>query len=55
MPKKELAKLLKKEQLKPDIFKISLEAPEIVADAKPGNFIDLLVFTIWIKKKEFLK
>ena len=43
MPKKELAKLLKKEQLKPDIFKISLEAPEIVADAKPGNFIEIRV------------
>ena len=43
MPKKVLAKLLKKEKLNHDIFKISLEAPEIVVDAKPGNFIEIRV------------
>ena len=43
MPKKILAKLVKKEQLKPDIFKFSVEAPEIVKDAKQGHFIEIRV------------
>lgn len=37
------ARLLKKEQLKPDIFKFSLKADEIVRQAKPGNFIEVKV------------
>jgi dihydroorotate dehydrogenase electron transfer subunit len=43
MPKNIQAKLVKKEQLKPDIFKFSVEAKEIVQDAKPGNFIEIRV------------
>lgn len=43
MAKQELAKLLKNEQLKKDIFKITLKAPEIVKDARPGNFIEIRV------------
>lgn len=43
MPKKLLAKLVKKEQLKEDIFKFSVEAPEIVKVAKPGHFIEIRV------------
>ena len=43
MPKKMLAKLVKKEQLKSDIFKFSVEAPEIVKDAKQGHFIEIRV------------
>lgn len=43
MPKKMLAKLVKKEQLKLDIFKFSVEAPEIVKDAKQGHFIEIRV------------
>ena len=38
-----LAELVKKEQLKPDIFKFSVKAPSIVKDAKPGNFIEIRV------------
>lgn len=37
------AKLIKKEQLKDDIFKFSVEAPEITKTAKPGNFIEIRV------------
>lgn len=43
MPKMMLAKLVKKEQLKPDIFKFSVEAPEIVKDAKQGHFVEIRV------------
>lgn len=43
MPKMMLAKLVKKEQLKSDIFKFSVEAPEIVKDAKQGHFIEIRV------------
>lgn len=37
------AKLIKKEQLKDDIFKFSVEAPEIVKIAKPGQFLEIRV------------
>lgn len=43
MPKMTLAKLVKKEQLKSDIFKFSVEAPEIVKSAKPGHFVEIRV------------
>lgn len=43
MPKQEQAKLVKKEQLKEDIFKFSVKASEIVKEAKPGNFIEIRV------------
>ncbi len=43
MPVQLKAKLVKKEQLKPDIFKFSVEAPEIVKDAKQGHFIEIRV------------
>ena len=39
-----LAQLIKKEQLKPDIFKFSVKAPSIVKEAKPGNFIEIRSF-----------
>ncbi len=38
-----MAELVKKEQLKPDIFKFSVKAPSIVKEAKPGNFIEIRV------------
>ena len=38
-----LAELIKKEQLKPDIFKFSIKAPKIVEASKPGNFIEIRV------------
>jgi dihydroorotate dehydrogenase electron transfer subunit len=38
-----LAELVKKEQLKPDIFKFSVKAPSIVENSKPGNFIEIRV------------
>ena len=43
MPVKLQAKLIKKEQLKEDIFKFSLDAKEIVELAKPGQFIEIRV------------
>ncbi len=43
MAKQEQAKLIKKEQLKSDIYKFSVQAPEIVKEAKPGNFIEIRV------------
>lgn len=43
MPKQLLAKLVKKEKLKSDIYKFSVEASEIVKDAKQGNFIEIRV------------
>ena len=38
-----LAELVKKEQLKSDVFKFSVKAPSIVKNAKPGNFIEIRV------------
>ncbi len=43
MPVQLHAKLIKKEQLKTDIFKFSLSAKEIVDIAKPGQFIEIRV------------
>ena len=43
MPVKLESKLIKKEQLKPDIFKFSLSAKEITDIAKPGQFIEIRV------------
>ena len=43
MPVNIKAKLLKKEELKPEIFKFSVQADEIVNTAKPGNFIEIRV------------
>ena len=43
MPEQLLAELVKKEQLKPDIFKFSVKAESIVKNAKPGNFIEIRV------------
>ncbi len=37
------AELVKKEQLKPDIYKFSVKAPNIVKESKPGNFIEIRV------------
>lgn len=37
------AKLVKKEQIKDDIFSFSVEAPEIVKIAKPGQFLEIRV------------
>ena len=37
------AKLLKKEELKPGIFKFSIQADEVIKTAKPGNFIEIRV------------
>lgn len=43
MAKTTIAELVKKEQLKSDIFKFSVKAPEIVKYSKPGNFIEIRV------------
>ena len=43
MPVNIKAKLIKKEQLKNDIYKFSLEAKEITDTAKPGNFIEIIM------------
>lgn len=43
MAEQVLAELVKKEQLKPDIYKFSVKAPSIVKIAKPGNFIEIRV------------
>lgn len=43
MPVNVKAKLVKKEALKDDIFKFSVEAKEIVSIAKPGNFMEIRV------------
>lgn len=43
MPVQLQSKLIKKEQLKPDIFKFSLLAKEIVDVAKPSQFIEIRV------------
>ena len=41
MPKQVFAKLLKKREIIKNIYKYSVEAPEIVNIAKPGNFIEI--------------
>ena len=38
-----LAELVKKEKLKQDIFKFSVKAPNIVKEAKPGQFVEIRV------------
>lgn len=38
-----LAELVKKEELKPGIYKFSVKAPNIVEQAKPGNFIEIRI------------
>lgn len=43
MPVNIKAKLIQKQQLKPDIFKFSVKADEIVETAKAGNFIEIRV------------
>ena len=43
MPVQLQSKLIKKEQLKSDIFKFSLSAKEIVDVARPGQFIEIRV------------
>ena len=43
MPEVTLAKLVKKEQLKSDIFKFSINAPEITKITKPGQFVEIKV------------
>lgn len=43
MPVKEIAQIVKKEQLKPDIFKFSVKAPEIIKTAKQGHFLEIRV------------
>ena len=43
MPVQLKAKLIKKEELKKDIFKFSVQAKEITDIAKPGNFIEIRV------------
>ena len=43
MPELLLAKLIKKEQLKPDIFKFSVHAPSIANNSKPGHFVEIRV------------
>ena len=43
MPVNVKAKLVKKEALKKDVFKFSVEAKEIVDISKPGHFIEIRV------------
>lgn len=43
MPSQVFAKLIKKEKLLEGLYKFSLEAREIVKNAKPGNFIEIRV------------
>ena len=43
MPVNIKAKLLENEELKPGIFKFSVQADEIVNTARPGNFIEIRV------------
>jgi len=43
MPKVDDFKLVNKEQLKPDIFKFSVEANSIAEEAKPGQFLEIRV------------
>ena len=43
MPVQEKAKLIQKIEIIPNIFKFTMEAPKIVENAKPGNFIEIRV------------
>jgi dihydroorotate dehydrogenase electron transfer subunit len=43
MPTLQLAELVEKKQIKPDIYKYSIQVPEIVKTAKPGNFIEIRI------------
>ena len=43
MPKQLFAKLVRKEEIVKDVYKFSVKAPEIVENAKPGNFIEIRV------------
>ena len=43
MAEQVFAELIRKEQLKEDIFKFSVKAPSIVKEAKPGNFIEIRI------------
>ena len=43
MPVNIKAKLVEKEQLKPDIFKFTISAKEIADTAKPGQFLEIRV------------
>ena len=43
MPTLQLAELVEKKQIKPDVFQFSIKAPEIVKTAKPGNFIEIRI------------
>lgn len=43
MPVKKECKLVKKEQLKENIFKFSVEAKEVVKEAKPGQFVEIRI------------
>lgn len=43
MPVNVKSKLISKEELKPGIFKFSVQAQKIVTTAKPGNFIEIRV------------
>ena len=43
MPELVLAELVQREQLKSDIFKYSVKAPNIVKNSKPGHFIEIRV------------
>lgn len=43
MPESSLVKLVKKEQLKQDIFKFSVEAKNMAQNSKPGNFVEIKV------------
>ncbi len=43
MPEVLFAELVGKQQLKKDLFKFSIKAPNIVKNSKPGNFIEIRV------------
>lgn len=43
MAEQVFAELIRKEQLKEDLFKFSVKAPNIVREAKPGNFIEIRI------------
>ena len=43
MPLQLKARLIKKEELKPDIFKFSMQAKEITNIAKPGQFVEIRI------------
>lgn len=43
MPLQLKARLIKKEELKPDIFKFSMQAKEVTDIAKPGQFVEIRI------------